>query len=107
MNIEEIKQRRMMEMQQEQLQAQLQDQMKLQQQVQEIEAAVKQMFSKEALARYGNIKAADSEKALQIIVLFAQLIQQGKIQGTIDDVLFVRVLEKLTPQKKRTVIRRI
>lgn len=106
MNLEEIKQRRMMEMQQAQMQSQVQEQMKLQQQVQEIEGVVKQMLSKEALSRYGNIRAADPEKALQIIVLLAQLIQQGKIQGTIDDILFKKVLEKITPQTKRTVIRR-
>ena len=58
------------------------------------------------MARYGNIKTADPEKALQVIVLFAQLLQTGKINGVIDDIIFKRVLEKLSPQKKKTVIRR-
>lgn len=110
MNAEEIKQKKLMEMQQQmqgQMQDQLQEQAQMQQQVAQLESVVKSQLSKEALARYGNIKAADPEKALQIIVLFAQLMQSGKIQGTIDDILFKRVLEKLTPQTKKTVIRRV
>ena len=106
MDAEEIKQRKLMEMQQ-QAQSQMQDQANMQQKVAELESMVKSQFSKEALERYGNIRAADPDKALQVIVLFGQLMQQGKIQGIIDDIIFKKVLERLAPQKKKTVIRRV
>jgi len=70
-----------------------------QQQVAQLEAMVKQKLSKEALLRYGTIKAADPEKALQLVTLLAQAIQQNNVPF-IDDTAFKDLLSRLAPQRK-------
>ena len=60
---------------------------------------VKQLLTKEALERYGNIKAAYPEKAMQIIAIIGQAIQAGRI-NKIDDDQLKELLKKITPQKK-------
>ena len=62
------------------------------------EAVVKQVFTKDALSRYGNIKAAHPEKAIQVLVVLGQLIQQGKV-NQINDAQLRELLKKLTPEK--------
>jgi len=80
-------------------------QFELQQQFQQLEAVVKARFTKEALLRYGTIKAADQEKAVQLIGLLAQAIQQGNIQS-IDDAAFKGLLSRLAAKKKDFRMRR-
>jgi len=78
----------------------------LKQQLEELEGIVKQILTKDALSRYGNIKAANPEKAVQVLVVLGQLIQQGKIRE-INDAQFKEILKKLTPEKKDFKIKRI
>lgn len=79
----------------------------LQQQVAAMENAVKRFFTKEALVRFGNLKTAHQEKALQLIVVLFQAIQKGQVQGQIDDVLLRKILEQLSPKKREIKINRI
>ena len=80
--------------------------LEIQKQFEALEQVVKQKLSKEAIARYGNIKAAHPEKAMQVITALAQLVQQGQIQETITDDLLKQILLKLQEPKKEFKIAR-
>ena len=100
--LEAIKRRKMQELrrkQLEQMQSQAQEQEQLQQQVQQLEIIVKQALTKEALERYGNLKTAFPEKAVQLLVILAQALQAGQITK-VDDVTLKEVLARLSPKKR-------
>src|SRR3989338_9093613 len=68
--LEEIKKKKLeelMRLQQEKLQQQAQEQAHMQQQIGYVEEKVRQFFTKESLERYGNLKAAHAEKAVQLL----------------------------------------
>lgn len=79
--------------------AELQKQQQVQEQLQQIEAIVKRAFTKDALQRYGNVKAAFPDRATQVVVLLAQAIQAGQVEK-VDDAMLKELLKKLTPAKK-------
>lgn len=97
--LEEIKKRKLQELRREQMQQQAQEQEQMQKQVQQIELIVKQALTKEALERYGNLKAAFPEKAVQLLAMLAQAIQSGQITR-IDDATLKEVLSRLSPKKR-------
>jgi len=103
--LEKIKQKKLKEIQEKQ-QEQLQEELQLQQQIQQLEAVVKQFLTKEALQRYGNLKTAHPEKAIQILVILSHLIQQGKIKIKVDDQQLKEILKQITPGKKEFKIKR-
>ena len=108
--LEEIKKRKLeelMRLQQEKLQEQSQEQAQIQQQIEQIENVVRQFLTKEALIRYGNLKTAHHEKALQLLVILFQAMQKGQIQGKVDDSTLKKILGQLTPKKKEIKIKRI
>ena len=72
-----------------------------------MENAVKQLLAKEALARYGNLKAAHQEKALQLLLILFQAIQKGQIRSKIDDETLKKILGQLTPKQKEFKIKRV
>ncbi len=88
------------------LQRQSQEQQQLQSQIAQLETMVKQAFTKEALVRYGNIKAAHPDKAMQVLVVLAQAIQSGQV-AQIDDATLKLILQKLDPQKKEFKMNRV
>jgi programmed cell death protein 5 len=98
--LEELKQSQFGQMQQ-----QSQEEEQLKQQVQQLEIIVKQAFTKKALERYGNLKAAFPDRAVQLSVILAQAIQSGQITK-IDDNTLKEILKKLTPEKKEFNIKR-
>ncbi len=104
--LDEIRKRRLEEMMQSQ-QQQAQEQAKVQQQIEIMENAVKQLLTKEALVRYGNLKSAHQEKALQLLLILFQAIQKGQIQSKIDDSTLKKVLEQLTPKPREFKIKRV
>ncbi|HLC95796.1 MAG TPA: DNA-binding protein [Candidatus Nanoarchaeia archaeon] len=85
--LEAIKRRKIEELQRQSLQQNMQEQAQIQQQVDQLEAVVKQIFTKDALARYGNVKTAHPEKAIQLLIVIGQLLQSGKVQQITDDQL--------------------
>ncbi len=78
--------------------------LQLQKQVEALETLIKKYLDKNAIARYGNIKAAHPEKAMQVLAVLAQLIQQGQIKQPISDDEFKALLMQLTQEKKQTKI---
>ena len=108
--LDEIKKRRLeelMHMQQERMQQQANEQAQIQQQIEQIESVTKQFMTKEALERYGTLKTAHHEKALQLLLILFQAIQKGQIQSKIDDSTLKKILEQLTPKKKEIKIKRV
>ena len=106
--LEEIKRKKLEEFKRQQaegLQSQAEEQVQFQQQIEQLEAVVKQVMTKDALLRYGNIKAAHPEKAMQLLAVLAQLIQQGKIQQ-INDLQLKDILRQVTPKKREIKITR-
>ncbi len=104
--LEEIRKKKLEELTMLQ-QEKLQEQSQLQQQIEQIENTVRQFFTKEALARYGNLKAAHAEKAVQLLLVLFQAIHKGQIRGRIDDSTLKKILEQLTPKKKEIKIKRV
>jgi|SRR3989344_4831850 len=101
--LEEIKKRKLLELQRQQeaaFQRQVEEQQQLQQQIEQFELMVKQFFTKEALERYGNLKSAHEEKAIQLLVVLGQLIQQGRIKEKITDQQLKNLLLQLQGEKK-------
>ncbi|MFA4886868.1 MAG: DNA-binding protein [Candidatus Nanoarchaeia archaeon] len=80
---------------------------KVQQQVQAIEAGAKQWLSAEAISRYGSLKAAFPERAVQIAAVIVQLAHAGQIKEKLSDVDFKSLLIHLDEKKRETKIRRI
>lgn len=106
----DIRKKRMeelMKLQQDKMQQQAQEQAQVQQQIEYIENVVRNFLTKEALARYGNLKAAHREKALQLLVGLFQSIQRGQVKTKINDLTLKKVLEQLTPKKKEIKIKRV
>lgn len=103
--LEDIKRNKMEQLLARQKQ-QMEEHAQLQQQVEQLESVVKQFLSKEALERYGNLKTAHPEKAIQLAVILAQAVQSGQIKSQIDDEALKSLLKRLTPQKKEFNIRR-
>jgi len=110
MNLEEINKKRLAELQeqyaQQQFQETLQQHAMMQQQVAQIEKAAKLWMTPEALSRFGNIRVAHQEKALQVAVLIAQFVQQGKINKAITDEQLKELLFYLDDKNKQTKITR-
>ena len=94
--LEEIRQRKVQE---------LQEQAEFQQQVNQLEAIVKSLFTKEALQRYGNLKAAHPEQAVKLLTLVAQQMQKGNARKISDEDL-KRMLVMLQPKTRQIKITR-
>ena len=107
--LEDIKKKRLIELQkqqQETLQDQAQEQQQLQTQLEQLETVVKQFLSKEALQRYGNLKAAHQDKAVQLLVVLGQAIQNNQIKEKITDEQLKNILKQLQTEKKEFKINR-
>ncbi len=83
------------------------EQGKLQQQIAQVEAVAKQFLSNEAIARYGSVKSAHPQKAMQVIAIIAQLAQQGQLREKLSDEEFKQLLLQLEPKRHTTRISRI
>ena len=97
--LERLKLRRMNELQQ-QLQEQAQEQEVLAQ-INELERAVKARMTKEAISRFGNVKSAHPERAVQALLVLSQL----KI-SRIDDETLKQVLIELNQKRDITIKRK-
>ena len=80
------------------------EQKKIQQKILEIESVAKKYMTQEAISRYGALKSAHLEKALQAIALIAQLASQNQIKEKINDDQFKDLLMRLEPKKRQTKI---
>lgn len=97
---------KLQQMQNNEVQNQASEESQAKEQIAQLEMMVKQVLTKDALIRYGNVKAAHPEKAMQLLAVIAQGIQQGQVQN-IDDETLKQILIKLTPQKKEFKIKKV
>lgn len=106
--LDELRDARLRELQGQlgQQQAESEEDAKLQQELEALEAVIKTRLTKEALARYGSLKTAFPEKAVQLLVLLGQAMQKGQIRSLITDEQLKQILMKLTPPKKDFTITR-
>lgn len=103
MNIEDIRQKKFQDFQRKyvsQQKKELKQQIQLQQQIELLENIARQYMTKEAVSRYGNLKSAHPEKAIQAIVIIAQAVESGKLKEKLDDDQFKSLLQQITPEKK-------
>ena len=105
-SLEDIKKRKLQEMLGQQNQ-QVDEQAQVQQQIRQLELLIGNYLTKDALLRYGNIKAAHKDKAMQLLVILSQMIQQGQISGKIDDETLKNLIIKITPKQKDIKIKRV
>ena len=86
------------------IEKQLQEQAALTQQLKQqlaaIESVAKQKMSKDAIARYGNIKVAHPETAVRAISLIAQAVSAGQLKETMGDEEFKALLQAIQQGKK-------
>lgn len=71
------------------------------QQVALLENLAKQNMTKEAIARYGNIKLAHPETALKSVAAIAQAAQLGQISEPLTDLQFKELLLNFQQGKKQ------
>ena len=83
------------------------EQAKISQQIEMMEETVRQFLSKDALVRYGTLKTAHQEKALQLLIVLFSAIQKGNVPKQIDDNTLKQLLEQLTPKKREMKIKRV
>jgi programmed cell death protein 5 len=96
--LDEIRQKKMQELMAQQAQQQQQE-AEFAQQITQLENVVKTLFTKEALQRYGNLKAAHPENAVKLLAVIGQGLQKGKIKK-IDDNDLKEILIKITPERR-------
>ncbi len=97
-DLEELKRKRLEELQTKQQPDSEEAQM--QQQIAQLELLVKGVLTKKALERYGNLKTAHPELAVQLLALLGQAIQSGQIK-TVDDDALKNLLMRLQPKKHK------
>ena len=107
-DLDEIKKKKLAEMQQQALnqnfEQQTEDQ-KIFEQIFQLEQMVKPLLDKGALSRYGNIKTAHPDKAIQLLVALAQVIQQSGLTK-ISDSQLKELLAKISSTREIKIIRK-
>jgi len=103
--IEELRRRRMLELQQrlaqEQQRAQVQQQIEMQKQ-----AILRRILTPEARRRLNNLKMVKPEFANQLELQLIQLVQAGRVQTPITDEQLKEILIKLQAQRRDIKITR-
>jgi len=104
--LEELRKRRMMELQrriaQEQERIQMQQQIEMQKQ-----AVLRQILTPEARQRLNNLKMVKQEYTEQLELQLIQLAQTGKINIPITDEQLKEILTRLQSRKRDIKIRRV
>tara|TARA_Y100000310_G_scaffold293014_1_gene322258 strand:+ start:845 stop:1108 length:264 start_codon:yes stop_codon:yes gene_type:complete len=73
-------------------------------QVAQLEMVVKQKMTKDAIERYGNVKAAHPDKAMKVLQVIGSGIQSGQLSEMIDGEQLKELLQRLdTPQREVTI----
>ncbi|MAG47743.1 hypothetical protein CL617_03990 [archaeon] len=108
-DLDKLKQEKLKELQQnlnQQPQENIQQETQIQDQINQLEILIKKYLTRDALLRYGNIKTASPEKAIQTLTVLAQLIQFKKENEKISDQELKEVLIKIQEPKKEFNIRK-
>ena len=103
--IEELKRRRMLELQARAAEQQRQEELRRQYEVQK-KLALQQILTPEARSRLANIRAAKPEFAEQIELQLIQLAQGGRIASQITDTQLKEILRRVQERRRDIKIRR-
>ncbi len=103
--IEELKRRRMLELQARAAEQQRQEELRRQYEVQK-KLALQQILTPEARGRLANIRAAKPEFAEQIELQLIQLAQGGRITSQITDTQLKEILRRVQERRRDIKIRR-
>jgi programmed cell death protein 5 len=104
-DIEELRRRKMLELQARAAEAQRQEELRRQYEVQK-RLALQQILTPEARSRLANIRAAKPEFAEQIELQLIQLAQSGRIASQITDAQLKEILRRVQERKRDIKIRR-
>jgi len=108
--LEEIKRRRLEQMQQQQAgtQYQAQQQQAQQQQVDEAKQTIlRKILTPDARERLTSLKLARPQLAEQVEMQLISLAQSGRLQTTIDDAKLKVLLQQIQPKKREMKIKHI
>ncbi len=75
-------------------------------QLAQCEAIIRPHLTKEAMQRYGNVKAAHAHLAHRLAVLLAHAIQAGQVKAEIDDASLKSILTELSRSRDITITRK-
>ena len=78
----------------------LNEEIELQKRVLALEEKVRPFLSKDAIARYGNIRVSHPDIAIQLLVILSRAIDAGKLRGEITGEQLKALLQQIIPQKK-------
>ncbi len=104
-DIEEIKRRKLLELQKKLEEERAKEQERIQQEIQK-KAILRQILTSEARTRLNTIRMAKPELAEQVENLLIQLALSGKI-GRINDSQLKKILAKIAENRREIRIRRI
>ncbi|MGL4669088.1 MAG: DNA-binding protein [Methanobacteriaceae archaeon] len=104
-DIDELRQKRMQELQQQAAQEQSQAQMQQEMEVQKKQIMM-QILTNEARDRLSNLRLTKPDFVNQIEVQLIQLVQSGRVQGKITDEQLKDLLKKLSGSKREITITR-
>ena len=102
-DLEALRQKKIKRLQRQQEEDTQHSSASLEDQIYQIEKTVLPYLSKEAVERYGTVKLAHPELAIQSLVHIAQLLQKSTIQQ-VHDTLYKSILKRLQPHKRDTKI---
>ncbi len=104
-NIEELRRRKMLELQARAGEMQRQEELRRQYDVQK-KLALQQILTPDARSRLANIRAAKPEFADQIEIQLIQLAQSGRVSSQITDAQLKEILRRVQDRKRDIKIRR-
>jgi programmed cell death protein 5 len=105
-DLEELKRRKLLELQQRLQEERLREEQRRQLELQR-RALLMEILTPEARQRLANVKLARPEYAIQIENLLIQLAQRGQVKQRITDAQLKQILSKISGKKKEFKIRRI
>jgi programmed cell death protein 5 len=103
-DIEEIRKRKLMELQKKYLEQQKAQEEALKKEMEleaQISAIMRKILTPEARERLGRVKLVKPELARQVELLLVQLYQAGQIRGQIDDAKLKRILAEIDARTRR------
>lgn len=104
--LEELRRRKMLELQAQAQEQQRQIELRRQYEIQK-RAAIQQILTPEARSRLANVRAAKPEFAEQLEIQLIQLAQSGRLGSKITDTQLRAILNKLQARKREIKIKRI